>query len=110
MRARLWSPWAALLAGPIVGMAYFWLVYLVAEVACAEDLALVSSTGLGILIAAATAAGAAVLLLYAWRARQLVTADDENQRFMATTALMVIGLFVLFVLFVVAPAIGSSLC
>jgi hypothetical protein len=110
MKGRLWSPWAVLLAGPVVGMTYFWLVYLVAEVACAEDLELVSTTALGIVIAAATAAGAALLLLYAWRARQLVTGDDENQRFMATTGLLVLGLFVLFVLFLVAPAIGSSLC
>jgi hypothetical protein len=110
MRDRLWSPWAVLLAGPVVGMTYFWLVYLVAEAACADDLDLVSSTALGTVIAAATAAGAATLLLYAWRARQLVSGGDENQRFMATTGLMVLGLFVLFVLFLVAPAIGSALC
>ena len=110
MKAKLWSPWAALLAGPIVGMTYFWLVYLVAEVACADGLDLVTTTALGVVIAAATAGGAAVLLLYAWRARQLVTGDDENQRFMATTSLVVLALFVLFLLFLVAPAIGASLC
>ena len=99
-----------LLAGPVVGMAYFWLVYLVAEVACAEELELVGTTALGVVIAAATAAGAALLLLYGWRARQLVTGEDENERFMATTGLIVLGLFVLFVLFLAAPAIGSSLC
>jgi hypothetical protein len=99
-----------LLAGPVVGMTYFWLVYLVAEAACAEDLELVGTTALGVLIAAATAAASALLLVYAWRARQLVAGDDESQRFMATTSLMVIGLFVLFVLFLAAPAIGAALC
>ena len=43
MRDRLWSPWAVLLAGPLVGMVYFWLVYLLAEVACAEGLELVGT-------------------------------------------------------------------
>ena len=50
-------------------------------------------------------------MLYSLRARRLVTGDgDENERFMATTGLMVIGLFLLFVLFLAAPVIGSSLC
>ena len=107
---RLSSPWAVLLAGPIVGMAYFWLVYLVAEVACAEQLELVGTTTLGVVIAAGAAAGAAVLLVSSLRVRQLLTGGDENQRFMATTSLMVLGLFALFVLFLAAPVIGMSLC
>jgi hypothetical protein len=110
LRPRLWSPWAVLLAGPVVAMTYFWLVYLVAEVACAEELDLVGTTALGITIAAATAAGAALLVAYTWRARQLATGGDENQRFMATTGLMVLGLFALFLLFLAAPVIGMSLC
>ena len=106
---RLSSPWAVLLAGPLVGMAYFWLVYLVAEVACASSSNL-SHAGARCGHRRRRTAGAAVLLISSLRARQLVTGGDENQRFMATTSLMVLGLFALFVLFLAAPAIGMSLC
>ena len=59
-----------------------------------------------------------MFVAYAVRARRLwATSDDQpsdqqrqNQRFMVTTGLLLLGLFVLFVLFLAAPAIGSSLC
>ena len=54
---------------------------------------------------------------YALRARHLWTTAgepssqrDDNDRFMITTGLMLLGLFVLFVLFLAAPAIGTTLC
>ena len=59
-----------------------------------------------------------MFVAYAVRARRLWTTattgpsaqQRQNQRFMVTTGLMLLGLFVLFVLFLAAPAIGSSLC
>jgi hypothetical protein len=118
LRSRLISTWALLLAGPVVGTVYFFVVYLLAEASCADELDLVGTTALRVVILAGAAASIAVFVAYAVRARQLwATSDDQpsdqerqNQRFMVTTGLMLLGLFVLFVLFLAAPAIGSSLC
>jgi cytochrome b561 len=118
LRSRLISSWAVLLAGPIVGTIYFFVVYLLAEVSCADELDLVSATTLRAVILSGAAASVGVFVAYAVRARQLwATSNDQpsdqqrqNQRFMVTTALMLLGMFVLFVLFLAAPAIGSSLC
>jgi cytochrome b561 len=118
LRSRLISTWAVLLAGPVVGTIYFFVVYLLAEVSCADGLDLVGTTTLRVVILVGAAASVGVFVVYAVRARQLwETSDDQpsdqqrqNQRFMVTTGLMLLGLFVLFVLFLAAPAIGSSLC
>ena len=115
MRARLLSPWAVLLAGPVVGTAYFFVVYLLAEAGCAEGLDLVDVTAVRVVILVLAAASVGVFVGYALRARALraTEADGqeaENQRFMAFTGTVILGLFVLFVLFLAAPAIGSSLC
>lgn len=123
---RLGSPWAVVLAGPVLATTYFWLVYLLAEATCDEDLELLGTTTLRITIVAATAGSVAVLAVYAWRARQLwrspaadeasgapgSVAEDrrENRRFMVITGLLLLAMFTLFVLFVAAPVIGSSLC
>jgi hypothetical protein len=118
MRSRLISTWAVVLVGPVVGTIYFFVVYLLAEASCSDGLDLLSTTALRIVIVAGAAASVGVFVVYAVRARQLwATSDDqpsahdrENQRFMVTTGLMLLGMFVLFVLFLAAPAIGSSLC
>jgi cytochrome b561 len=118
LRSRLISTWAVLLAGPVVGTIYFFVVYLLAEVSCADGLDLVGTTTLRVVVLVGAAASVGVFVVYAVRARQLwETSDDQpsdqqrqNQRFMVTTGLMLLGLFVLFVLFLAAPAIGSSLC
>jgi hypothetical protein len=118
LRSRLISTWAVLLAGPVVGTIYFFVVYLLAEISCADGLDLVGTTTLRVVILVGAAASVGVFVVYAVRARQLwETSDDQpsdqqrqNQRFMVTTGLMLLGLFVLFVLFLAAPAIGSSLC
>ena len=113
--ARLTSPWAVLLAGPVIGTVYFFVVYLLAEAGCADDLDLVDVTLLRVVILALGVASVVAFVSYAGRARALRHSDTagqqgENERFMATTGLVILGLFVLFVLFVAAPAIGSSLC
>lgn len=118
LRSRLISPWAVLLAGPVIGTTYFFVVYLLAEASCADGLDLLSTTALRVVIVAGAAASVGAFVAYAVRARQLgATSHDppadehtQNQRFMVTTGLMLLGLFVLFVLFLAAPAIGSSLC
>lgn len=120
-RAATVSPWVIVLAGPVLGYGYFWLVYMLAEISCSEHLDLVGTRLLTILICAAAVAIAAATFLFAWRARRLWTSSangeadegsDErhNRRFMATTGLMLLGLFSFFVLLVSAPVIGSTLC
>ena len=59
----------------------------------------------------------AVFGAYAVRARRLwaVTGTaagqpEQNQRFMVRIGLTLLGLFTMFVLFVAAPAVGTSLC
>jgi hypothetical protein len=118
---RLGSAWAVLLAGPIVGTVYFFVVYLLAEASCAEQLQLLGSSTLRMTILAAAVAVVVVLLAYAWRARQLWPAHPDgtddvaqdrwlNRRFMVVTALMLLGMFVLFALFLAAPVVGATLC
>jgi hypothetical protein len=117
--------WAVLLAGPAVGSAHFFLVYLAAEASCAEGWRLLSTATLRALILATTAGAVAVLAVLALlaaigprrRAGARTAAGgpppgevDENRRFMAVAAATLAGLFVVFVLFVGAPAVGSSLC
>jgi len=114
--------WVVFLAGPVIGSGYFFLVYLAAEATCAQGLQLFATTTLRVIILAATAASAAAAIGYGWRAQRLrretFDANDdggegrlaENRRFMGSAGLMLAGLFVLFVLLVGAPAIGSTLC
>jgi hypothetical protein len=118
LRSRLISPWAVLLSGPVVGITYFFVVYLLAEASCADGLELLSTSTLRVVILAGAVASVGVYGTYAVRARRLLARDadqpseehGQNQRFMVTTGLMLISLFVLFVLFLAAPAIGASLC
>lgn len=126
---RLWSPWAVLLAGPVVGMTYFWLVYLLAEASCSEELTLLGTATLRTTVLASTAGAVAVLAAYAWRARRLWSssgtadvgaggvgagdgADDrrQNRRFLLVTGSMLLGMFAVFALFMVAPVVSGSLC
>ena len=111
VRPRVPARWAVLLAGPVVGTVYFWLVYLLAEAGCSEDLELVSETTLRIVVLAGAAATIGVL--HVRRRGGPVTpggaagadlggdettgARAENERFMASTALTLLGLFLLFV-------------
>jgi hypothetical protein len=117
---RLGTPWAVLLAGPVVGMTYFWVVYLLAEASCSGDLELLGTATLRTTVLAVTAGAIAVYLGYAWRARRLWVdrgtaadeADDErqNRRFLLVTGSMLLGMFGLFALFVAAPVVSGSLC
>ena len=125
------SHWAVLLAGPIVGTVYFFLVYLLAEVSCATETALLSTRALRVVIVVAAVASVATLAAYTWRGRQLWRRADagdtddsdapyphpelavergDNVRFMVTTGLLLLGMFTLFVLFLAAPSLGGSLC
>ena len=125
VRSRLASTWALLLAGPVVGTVYFLVIYLTGEVTCADGLDLTSTATLRIVILAGAVASIVVFVLYAVLARRLWSTPDrprgdgdatatgperENRRFMVTTGLLLLGLFTLFVLFLAAPAIGTSLC
>ncbi|MGH9271660.1 MAG: hypothetical protein ACRDZ2_10355 [Ilumatobacteraceae bacterium] len=126
---RLASPWAVILAGPVLGMTYFWVVYLLAEATCAPELELISTGALRTVILATTAATVAVLAGYALRARWLWSSDGgrhvgsgdvgsgsgaddrrQNRRFLLVTGLMLLAMFALFALFLAAPVVGSSLC
>jgi hypothetical protein len=126
---RLGSPWAVILAGPVVGLTYFWLVYLLAEASCARDVEWLGTATLRAAILAATAASIAVLAWYAWRARRLWNSADphevgaggvgdgvgtedrrQNRRFLLVTGLMLLAMFALFALFMAAPVVSGSLC
>lgn len=111
------APWLALLAGPLLGTAYFWLVYLLAEAACAEHQTnqypgLVRTVGLVTAAAGATLGGLAVRRVQRWRLAPAVERSDEadNRGFVAFVATLLIALFLLFVAMVAAPALGSQLC
>lgn len=114
--------WAALLAGPIIGTSYFFVVYLAAEAACARGIEGFGTTALGILLFVATAATVGSLVVASAYTRRVThppgtqsagPGDAEEQatrRFLGSTGLMLTALFLFFVLLVAAPAIGSSLC
>lgn len=126
---RLASPWAVILAGPVLGLTYFWVVYLLAEASCTQELELLGTGALRTVILAATVATVAVLAGYALRARWLWSSDGghhvgsggvgsgpgaddrfQNRRFLLATGLMLLAMFALFALFLAAPVVGSSLC
>jgi len=117
------SHWAVLLAGPVVATTYFFIVYLFAEASCADEWVLVGPSTLRVVVLAATAAAAAVLVTYAWRARALWRADDattdasaderdrrDNRRFMLVVGALLLSMFLAFTVFLAAPAVGGSLC
>jgi hypothetical protein len=119
--------WGMILAAPLIGYSYFWVVYLLAEAECADDLSLFGTTTLRVVIVVSTLAAVAATVVLArsadrlWRGPgraaaadvaedNLVARADEDRRFVGSIALITSGLFVLFVLMVGAPVIGSSLC
>jgi hypothetical protein len=115
--SRLGSTWALLLAGPVIATTYFLVVYLLAEAACSRSVSLFSTGALRAVIVAGAVGTLAVFGAYAARARRLWTMTgtttgqpEQNQRFMVITGLMLLGLFAMFVLFLAAPAVGTSLC
>ena len=123
VRPRMPPTWAIVLAGPVIGTVYFWVIYLLAEAGCAEELELVDETVLRLVVLAGGVASAVLLTAFAWRAGRLrrsvpvdrsaeTTADivDDSERFMATTGLMLLGLFMLFTAFLAVPVIGMTLC
>jgi hypothetical protein len=117
VRLGLGSPWALVLAGPVIGTAYFLVVYLLAEAGCAEHLDVLGAAALRAVIVGAAAAAIVLFGVYAMRARRLWsdaaggdTQREQNARFMVATGVLLLGLFVLFVLFLAAPAVGTSLC
>jgi hypothetical protein len=115
VRPRMPPTWAIVLAGPVIGTVYFWVIYLLAEAGCAEELELVDETVLRLVVLAGGVASAVLLTAFAWRAGRLRRASsanstDDTERFMATTGLMLLGLFLLFIAFLAVPVIGMSLC
>ena len=117
VRPRVPPAWVIVLAGPLIGTVYFWLIYLLAEAGCAEELELVDETVLRLVVLAGGVASVVLLTAFAWRAARLRRDaastgpnDDDSERFMATTGLMLLGLFLLFVAFLALPVIGMSLC
>ena len=116
VRPRVPPTWSIVLAGPVIGTIYFWVIYLLAEAGCAEELELVDETVLRLVVLAGGVASAVLLTAFAWRAARLrrtassASGDDDSERFMATTGLMLLGLFLLFVAFLAVPVIGMSLC
>lgn len=127
VRPRVPPTWAIVLAGPVIGTVYFWVIYLLAEAGCAEELELVDETVLRLVVLAGGVASAVLLTAFAWRAGRVrrsvpvdrsaettaeTTADivDDSERFMATTGLMLLGLFMLFTAFLAVPVIGMTLC
>lgn len=117
MRSRLGSTWALLLAGPVIATTYFLVVYLLAEATCSTGVSLFSTGALRAVIVAGAVGTLAVFGAYAVRARRLWTVSgptarqpEQNQRFMLLVGLLLLGLFAMFVLFLAAPALGTSLC
>jgi hypothetical protein len=116
VRPRVPPLWAVVLAGPVIGTVYFWLIYLLAEAGCAEELELVDETVLRLVVLAGGVASVVLLTAFAWRAAHMRRdaasggSGDDSERFMATTGLMLLGLFLLFVAFLALPVIGMSLC
>lgn len=106
--------WAALLMGPLIGTTYFMVVYLAAEAACGEIEGF-GTTALRIVLYAATAAAAGTLVVAGVLTRRVdaEALDPEERvtrRFLGSTGLTLVGMFLFFVLLVGAPVIGSSLC
>lgn len=117
MRSRLGSTWALLLAGPVIATTYFLVVYLLAEATCSTGVSLFSTGALRAVIVAGAVGTLAVFGAYAVRARRLWTVSgptarqpEQNERFMLLVGLLLLGLFTMFVLFLAAPALGTSLC
>lgn len=128
--ARARPVWARFLAGPLIGTAYFWVVYLAAEAACADGLHLLGTSALRAVIVASTAAAVAAAVASARAANRLrrdgaktgeddgartgdddgSEADRDNRRFMGATGLVLLGLFAFFVALLAAPVVGSTLC
>lgn len=120
-RARRW--WTLLLGAPVIGTGYFGVVYLVAEAVCAEALQPFGPGALRVVVLGATGVTVAVLFGAGWRAhrlrhdrREAIGGDaesgelDHNRRFVAATALVLAGAFVLFVVMVGAPVVALTLC
>ena len=113
IRPRMPPTWAIVLAGPVIGTVYFWVIYLLAEAGCSEELELVDETVLRLVVLAGGVASAVLLTAFAWRAgrlRRTTDTTDDTERFMATTGLTLLGLFLLFIAFLALPVIGMSLC
>lgn len=115
------SPWVLLLAAPIIGTLYFLVLYLVAEASCSQDVGLLDPPVLRTLIVVTGGLTLVALGGYAWRAvRTLRTGDDgatlgddggrENRRFMLFVGLLLLAMFAVFVVFLVAPTLGGSVC
>ena len=111
------APWVALLAGPVLGMAYFWLVYLSAEGACTEagpdpQPAVVRLIALVAAVATIMATAAVFLWARRWGGAPEPTGAPaaEERRFVGSTATVLLALFTVFVLMVMAPVLATGLC
>jgi len=89
VRPRVPPPWAVVLAGPVIGTVYFWLIYLLAEAGCAEELELVDETVLRLVVLAGGVASVVLLTAFAWRAGRLrrtapTDTTDDSERFIVS--------------------------
>ena len=116
-RRQTARPWLLMLAGPVIGLVHFLVVYLGAEAACAgsDDDADVSR--LRVVIVISTILAVAISVAAAWSSAALYREDDrvardtaEQRRFVGATALILTALFVYFIAMVVGPVIGAELC
>ena len=115
------SPWVLLMAAPIIGTVCFFVLYLVAEASCSPAVGLLDPAALRSVIILTAILSLVALGAYAWRAGRAWRLGDEgrsptsnaaieNRQFMVFVALLLLTMFTAFVVFLVAPVLGGSLC
>jgi hypothetical protein len=115
------SPWVLLLSAPIIGTVCFFVLYLVAEASCSPAVGLLDPAVLRSVIILTAALSLVALGGCAWRAGRAWRLGDEacpptgnaaveNRRFMVFVALLLLTMFAVFVIFLVAPVFGGSVC
>ena len=110
MRAGFWKSWPVLLlAGPVIWISHFWVVYLWAEAACDRpwDSAVVLVT------VAATVVAIGAIVGFGIRASRSYTAaddDGDHRRLLYLYGVLLAGLPVVATLFVGLPALFLDPC
>jgi len=109
MRAGFWKSWPVLLlAGPVIWISHFWVVYLWAEAACDRpwDSAVVVVTVAATLVAIGAIVGFGIKA-----SRSYTAADDgDHRRLLYLYGVLLAGLSVVATLFVGLPALFLDPC
>lgn len=105
--------WILLLAGPVIAMAYFMVIYLIAEAACAHDIHGFPTVALQVSVGVATVVALGALVYPAWRSRALTRSTahgehGENLREVVVAALILVGLFAYMTILLAASAFGPA--